>query len=132
MILTNDQKVTETLSLIYGQNFCPIAYIIKSDEPPGWNSATEATTEDEKLMYQLPLNGVTFDQDNEQVFSLIQLAVVQRVAASWIHEAIAAWDGHGAMFALQAHYEGKAKLDVCQVATGSRHTRLFQQVDHDF
>jgi hypothetical protein len=81
-----DQKVTESLSLIYGRNFCPIAYVNRPDKPAGWDQAT-ATTEYDKLMYQLPLNGVAYDQDNEQVFSLIQLVVVQTVAASWIHDA---------------------------------------------
>ena len=118
-----DQKVTETLSLIYGCNFCPIAYVIRPDKPAGWDPAIEVTTECEKLMYQLPLNGVAFDQDNEQVFSLIQLAVVQTVAASWIHGALAARDGRGAMIALRGHYEGEAELDV-------RATKAQQDLDN--
>lgn len=118
-----DQKVTETLSLIYGRNFCPIAYVIRPDKPAGWDPAVDATTEYEKLMYQLPLNGVAFDQDNEQVFSLIQLAVVQTVAASWIHGALAARDGRGAMIALRGHYEGEAELDV-------RATKAQQDLDN--
>jgi hypothetical protein len=59
-----DQKVTKTLSLIYGRNFCPIAYIIRPNKPAGWDPAANVTTEYEKLMYQLPLNGVAYNEDN--------------------------------------------------------------------
>ena len=60
-----DRKVTETLSLIYGRNYCPIAYVIRPDKPQGWDPVVDATTEYERLMYQLPLAGVAFEQDNE-------------------------------------------------------------------
>jgi hypothetical protein len=30
-----DRKVTETLSLIYGRQYCPIAYVIRPDKPQG-------------------------------------------------------------------------------------------------
>jgi hypothetical protein len=56
-----DRKVTETLSLIYGRNFAPIAYVIRPDKPAGWDLEVDATTEYEKLMYQLPLAGVAFE-----------------------------------------------------------------------
>lgn len=117
-----DQKITETLSLIYGRNYCPIAYVIRPDKPVGWDPAVDAVTEYEKLMYQLPLNGAAYNQDNEQVFSMIQLAVVQTVAMTWINDAVAARDGRGAMRALRAHYEGEAELDV-------RATKAQQELD---
>jgi hypothetical protein len=70
-----DRKVTETLSLMYGCNYCPIAYVIWPDKQAGWNPAVNAVNEYERLMYQLPLNGIAFER-NETVFSFIQLAVV--------------------------------------------------------
>jgi hypothetical protein len=53
-----DRKVTETLSLVYGQNYCPIAYVIRPDKPAGWDPVVDAVNDYERLMYQLPLNGV--------------------------------------------------------------------------
>ncbi len=117
-----DRKVTETLSLVYGRNYCPIAYIIRPDKPAGWDPEVDATTEYEKLMYQLPLAGVAFEQDNERVFSLIQLAVVQTAAETWIFDAAAARNGRAAMEALRLHYEGEAELDV-------RATKAQQELD---
>ena len=117
-----DRKVTETLSLIYGCNYCPIAYIIRPDKPIDWDPAVDATTEYEKLMYQLPLIGPAFEQDKEMVFSLIQLAVVQTATEMWIFDAVSARDGQSAMTALHNHYEGETELDV-------RATKAQQELD---
>ena len=88
-----DRKVTETLSLIYGRNYCPLAYVIRPDKPQGWDPLVDAATDYERLMYQLPLNGVAFNCDNEAVFSYIQLAVLQTAAETWIFDAVAGRDG---------------------------------------
>ena len=107
-----DRKVTETLSLVYGRNYCPVAYVIRPDKPIGWDPATDAVNDYERLMYQLPLNGIAFEQDNETVFSFIQLAVVHTQAETWIFDQVPGRDGRGAMRALRSHYEGEAELDV--------------------
>ena len=86
--------------------------MIRPDKPLGWDPTADATTEYEQLMYQLPLNGIAFDQDNEAVFSMIQLAVVHTPAETWIYDHVAGRDGRGAMRALRDHYEGEAELDV--------------------
>ena len=107
-----DRKVTETLSLVYGRNYCPIAYVIRPDKPAGWDPMVDATTDYERLMYQLPLNGPAYNRDNEVVFSFIQLAVLQTLAENWIFDAIPGRDGRAAMRALRDHYQGEANLDV--------------------
>ena len=107
-----DRKVTETLSLIYGRQYCPLAYVIRPDKPAGWDPLTDATTDYERLMYQLPLTGVAYNRDNETVFSMIQLSVVQTAAETWIYDHVPGRDGRGAMQALRNHYEGEAELDV--------------------
>ena len=107
-----DRKVTETLSVIYGRHYCPIAYVVRPDKPAGWNPLVDAANDYERLVYQLPLNGIAFEQDNETVFSLIQLAVVHTQAETWIYDHVPGRDGRGAMRALRNHYEGEAELDV--------------------
>jgi hypothetical protein len=107
-----DRKVTETLSLIYGRHYCPIAYVVRPDKPAGWNPLVDAANDYERLVYQLPLNGIAFEQDNETVFSLIQLAVVHTQAETWIYDHVPGRDGRGAMRALRNHDEGEAELDV--------------------
>ena len=107
-----DRKVTETLSLVYGRNYCPLAYVIRPDKPAGWDPVNDATTDYERLMYQLSLNGPAYDRDNEAVFSYIQLAVLQTLAENWIFDAVPGRDGRAAMRALRDHYQGEAELDV--------------------
>ncbi len=97
-----DRKVTETLSLIYGHNYCPLAYVIRPDKSIGWDPLIDATTDYECLMYQLVLNGPAFDRDNEAVFLYIQLAVLQTLAENWIFDAVPGRDGRA----------GEAELDV--------------------
>ena len=92
-----DCMVTETVSLIYGRNYCPIAYVIRHDRPAGWDPITDVMTNYESLMYQLALNGVAYDQDNEAVFSLIQLAVVHTPAETRIYDHVPGRDDRGAM-----------------------------------
>ncbi len=53
-----DRKASETLLLIYGRNYCPLAYVIRPDKPDGWDPLVDATNDYERLMYQLPLNGI--------------------------------------------------------------------------
>jgi hypothetical protein len=78
----------------------------------GWDPAVDAVNDYERLTYQLPLNGVAYDQDNKTVFSLIQLAVVHSQAETWIYDHVPGRDGRGAMQALCNHYEGEVELDV--------------------
>jgi hypothetical protein len=107
-----DQKVTQMLSLIYRRQYCPIAYVIRPDKPQGWDPMVNAATDYERLMYQLPLQGVAYNRDNETVFLYIQLAELQMPAETWIFDAVAGRDGRAAMRALCCHYEGEAELDV--------------------
>lgn len=108
-----DRKVTETLSLVYGRNCCPIVYVIQPDKPAGWDPVIDAINDYEWLMYQFPLHGIACEQDNKTVFSSIQLAVVHSQAKTWIYDHVPGRDGHGAMQeALHNHYEGGAELDV--------------------
>ncbi len=130
-----DRKVTETLSLIYGRNYCPLAYVIRPDKPQGWNPLVDATTDYERLIYQLPLNGVAFNRNNEAVFSYIQLAVLQTAAETWIFDAVAGRDGRAAMRALRDHYEGeagsRARCSCNEGTTDTRHDRLYKREEHD-
>jgi hypothetical protein len=74
--------------------------------------AVDAVNDYKRLMYQLPLNRIAFEQDNETVFSFIQLAVVHSQAETWIYDHVHGRGGRGAMKALRNHYEDEAELDV--------------------
>ena len=54
-------KVTETLSLVNGHNYCPITCVIQPDKLAGWDPAVDAVNDYGRLMYQLPLHGIAFE-----------------------------------------------------------------------
>ena len=43
-----DRKVTETLSLVYGRNYCPIAYVIRPEKPAGWDPVVDTVNDYER------------------------------------------------------------------------------------
>ncbi len=45
-----DRKVTETLSLVYGRKFCPIAYVIWPDKLAGWDPVVDAMNDSKRLL----------------------------------------------------------------------------------
>lgn len=67
------QKVTNSLFLIYGQHYCSLAYVISM------------VTDYERLIYHLLLNGIAYNCGNETLFSMIQLAIGNIQAETWIH-----------------------------------------------
>jgi hypothetical protein len=43
-------KVTKTSSLIYGRNYCPIAYVIRPDKPAGWDPVADVVNNYKRLI----------------------------------------------------------------------------------
>ena len=107
-----DRKVTETFSLIYRRHYCPITYVIRPDKTLGWDPLVNAMYNFERLMYQLPLNGIAYKHDNKTMFLTIKIAVGNTPAETWIYDYVPGRDGCGAMRALHDHFEGEAELDV--------------------
>jgi hypothetical protein len=107
-----DRKVTKTLLLVYRRNYRPLVYVIRPDKPAEWDPLVDATTDYERLMYQLVLDGSANNRNNKAIFLYIQLAVLQMLAESWIFDAVPGRDGRATMRALHNHYHGKAKLVV--------------------
>ena len=86
--------------------------MIRPDKPAGWDPVADVVNDYKRLMYQLPLAGIAYEQDNETVFLFIQLAMVHTQAETWIYDHVPGRDGRGAMRALRNHYEGEAELDM--------------------
>lgn len=85
---------------------CPLAYVIRLDQPAGWDPNVDARTENERLVYQLALNGPEYSNDNQEVFKLLKNAVNGTEAQSYIEGFVLAQDGRGAMMELRRRFEG--------------------------
>jgi hypothetical protein len=100
------ERVTDVLNMIYGSYMCPLAYVIRLDQPAGWDPNVDARTENERLVYQLALNGPEYSNDNQEVFKLLKNAVNGTEAQSYIEGFVLAQDGRGAMMELRRRFEG--------------------------
>ena len=85
---------------------CPLAYVICLDQPAGWDPDVDARTDNERLVYQLALNGPEYNNDNQEVFKLLKNAVNGTEAQSYIEDYVVAQDGRGAMMELRRRFEG--------------------------
>ena len=100
------ERVTDVLNMIYGSYMCPLAYVIRLDQPAGWDPDVDARNDNERLVYPLALNGPEFNNDNQEVFKLIKNAVNGTEAQSYIEDFIVAQDGRGGMMELRRRFEG--------------------------
>ena len=100
------ERVTDVLNMIYGSYMCPLAYVIRLDQPAGWDPDVDARTDNERLVYQLALNGPEYNNDNQEVFKLLKNAVNGTEAQSYIEDYVVAQDGRGAMMELRRRFEG--------------------------
>jgi hypothetical protein len=100
------ERVTDVLNMIYGSYMCPLAYVIRLDQPAGWDPDVDARTDNERLVYQLALNGPEYNNDNQEVFKLLKNAVNGTEAQSYIEGFVLAQDGRGAMMELRRRFEG--------------------------
>lgn len=100
------ERVTDVLNMIYGSYMCPLAYVIRLDQPAGWDPEVDARTENERLVYQLALAGPEYNNDNQEVFKLLKNSVNGTEAQSYIEGFVVAQDGRGAMMELRRRFEG--------------------------
>ena len=100
------ERVTDVLNMIYGSYMCPLAYVIRLDQPAGWDPEVDARNDNERLVYQLALNGPEYNNDNQEVFKLLKNAVNGTEAQSYIEDFVVAQDGRGAMMELRRRFEG--------------------------
>ena len=100
------ERVTDVLNMIYGSYMCPLAYVIRLDQPAGWDPDVDARNDNERLVYQLALNGPEYNNDNQEVFKLLKNSVNGTEAQSYIEDFVVAQDGRGAMMELRRRFEG--------------------------
>ena len=88
-----------------GVDNVPISYVIRRAKPADWEPDM-ALTENEKLKYQVALDGNAYAKDNEVVWSLLHNCCVGTAVYDWIREYGDTKDGRSAWMALVAKCEG--------------------------
>lgn len=70
------EQIQKYLAAIRGVNDVPLSYVIRKDQPAGWDPVRDASSPEETLIYQVALTGAAFEADNRTVFTKIMEVVV--------------------------------------------------------
>jgi hypothetical protein len=82
-----------------------LRYVIRPEQAPD-----EFETEQQRRMFQIPLNGVAYDQDNATVYRDLKAFNNGTSGETWITDFEATEDGRGAWLAWTNHYNGQGEL----------------------
>ena len=85
----------------------PLFRVIRPDQPPGWVAPNPTI----QLCYDLPLEGIGFDIDNQQTFQLIQRWTIKDPIYNWLKVHELTENGRGAWMSLKAQLEGSASIN---------------------
>jgi hypothetical protein len=96
------------LSATMGAAKVPLSYVVR----PNVDTSYVFEDDDEERMYQMPLVGENFKQDNKLVYSsMLKAACVKTDAWTWIQDHDKSASGSQAWLTLVAHYDGTGELN---------------------
>jgi hypothetical protein len=102
----NDVK--RYLATIRGCNDAFLSYLIRDNEAPADPVEGEWPTIDHELIARVPLRGVNFQNDNRQLYTILDSVFGSGDGGAWIQRYAAAQDGRGAYLSLYNHYITRA------------------------
>ena len=100
-----EAKLTNYLSILYGANGVPLAYIIRELEEPADDAEYENFTEES--IARCPLEGPRFESDTRRVHQIISSFTTGENAEQWIKPIARRQNGREDMATLRAHYRGE-------------------------
>jgi hypothetical protein len=78
-----------------------------------------------RRMYQLPLTGGAFEEDNKQMFLLLKSYLINMPGWTWIESFNATENGRGAFLAWATHYNGQGELSKRTAMAKAKIKNLF-------
>ena len=103
---THEDAFVNYLSQIPGSATCiPLRYIVRDANAPA-NFVDEA----ERRLYQIPMAGTAYTEDNKRVYRLLKSYLAGTPGIDWIEAHERTEDGRAAWLALTAHYNGSGEL----------------------
>ena len=101
------------LSHTKGVQFVLLDYVVREDPPPG--PLADMTPRDQ-VLYNYPLAGCHFQEDNMMVYSLLSDLISGKTGFVWVQPFNQAQNGRAAWLALLEHYEGGGQKEKCMAA----------------
>jgi hypothetical protein len=99
-----DDGVVETLGRKMGAFQAPMDYLVRETQPAGFVPRNPK----EALKYALPFLGRKYEKDNNLLFSMLNVSVLNTPAWTYVNAFKITLDGRAAMTALRNHYDGDA------------------------
>ena len=93
------------LARTVGANKEPLRYVVREQNAPA-----EFADDFERRLYQLPLTGAAFEEDNRKVYHLLKAFLIDTPGWAWIEHYNATEHGRGAFWAWADHYNGQGEL----------------------
>eukprot|EP00957_Ditylum_brightwellii_P060931 4625617-Ditylum_brightwellii.AAC.1 len=90
----------------------PLSYVIRKDDAAVTNKTKLAALKinQERLVKGAEMSGTIHETDNRKVFSFIKGLVLNSQVYSFMHPFEATQDGHGALKALDKHFQGDTRI----------------------
>jgi len=117
---TYEMAFMNLLAQTYGSNKESLKYIVRASVVPA-----AFTDEAERRMFQLPLTGNTFVEDNKVVYRLLKSFLVNTPGWTWIEGFDATENGRGAFQAWSDHYNGQGELSKRTALAKAKIDKLF-------
>ena len=96
---------------VQGDGMIKMDYLTKERKPAGWNPDTDATSVQERRLYQIPMTGPKFKIDNTLLWQHIQNVTIGETAYAWISHLEASQNGVAAWHILEDQFEGTSAVN---------------------
>ena len=99
---------TTYLSHTKGVQYAPLDYVIRTEPPP---TAPANMNQRERALYQFPLNGRHFIDDNNTKYPLLCDLLIGTPGYVWVEQYDRSQNGRDTWMALVEHYEGEGQCE---------------------
>jgi hypothetical protein len=104
---THEDAFLNLMSQTFGVLEEPLRYIVRPATTP---TAFGTSDEEERMLYQFPLEGGAFQMDNQTVYRKLKAFLIDSPGWAWIEPHDMAENGRNAYLAWIAHYNAEGEL----------------------
>lgn len=101
----HDDAFVNLMARTFGVLGESLRYVVRDEEEPD-----EFESEEQRRMYQLPLEGEAYEMDNATTYRKLKAFLIETPGYTWIEAFDTAEDGRGAYLAWTGHYNGQGEL----------------------
>lgn len=120
----HEDAFVNLLASSFGVSGEPLRYVVRDEEAPD-----EFESEEQRRIYQIPLEGNAYNLDNASVFRKLKAFLVETPGYTWIESFNTSEDGRAAFLAWTGHYNGRGELSKRTAIAKARLNSLFYKTE---